>query len=84
MWRKSVRRGKMGGAARLLNESIRFLPTIVPTLSLVHGHCDDLENARLISGVGPKRRSKPVEGFAPRPLEQPFRLERFLAEQVLP
>lgn len=37
VWKKSVRRGKMSAVAKTLNDSIRFLPTIVPALSAVHG-----------------------------------------------
>jgi hypothetical protein len=73
VWKKGVRRGKMATVAAALNQSIRFLPTMVPALSAVHGHCDHVENRRLIQGL------PGLSGSGPQ--GAPFKLERFLAEQ---
>jgi len=117
VWRKTVRRGKMSKMSNSLEQSVRFITTIVPALTAIHGHCDDIENARLLGGIPsskPKHKSNnqknnnqnntpemnnkitpivssgnSVVSFGGqsmnssniRGLEQPFKLEKFLAEQ---
>jgi hypothetical protein len=119
VWRKTVRRGKMSKMSQALEQSVRFITTIVPALTAIHGHCDDIENARLLGGIPSSNRQsksgKKKQGGGgmngavsrvsggiqtstgalmissgnsvnsissnSRGLEQPFKLEKFLAEQ---
>jgi hypothetical protein len=86
VWKKGVRRGKMSNVAQALNKSIRFLPTMVPALTAVHGHCDDVENQRLIQGLPGATGSAAAAaakggGEDVAALTPPFKLERFLTEQ---